>query len=140
MTTAPSFSRLIQHFSPQVWLAIALVSFLLAVGSGGFLYTQLSVDQKGELLVPYDAVSRFVRDTIRLTFKTDQYVESVFVAPKQILEQSASFTWVDQYQDFVPLSDEAPPEPKAPVRLLDPQWNPDFAGVKDERDANHDPL
>lgn len=74
----------------------------------------------------YDAVTRFVHETIRLTFKTDLNREAVFVAPVNILQPGATFIWVESYQDFKPRSEEAPPLPKAPERVLDPQWNPDL--------------
>ena len=120
------------YFSPQLWLAIALASLLLASGSGVLLFSRLSNDQKDKLYVPYDLVRRFMRDTVRLTFKTDQNKEAVFVAPKRILEQSASFKWVDEYQDFTARLEDALPEPKAPVRLLDPDWKPVFSSGKQD--------
>ena len=116
------------YFSPRVWLAIAVISMLLAGGSGSILVSRLSQDQKDRLLLPYDSMGRFMRDTIRLTFKTDEIQKSVFVAPKRILEEAASFKWVEKYQDFVPRSEDTLPEPKAPIRLLDPDWKPAFSG------------
>lgn len=123
---------MIHYFSPKVWLAIALASLLLASGSGVVLFSKLSNDQKDKLYVPYDLVRRFLRDTVRLTFKTDQTKDAVFVAPKRILEQSASFKWVDEYKDFAAQPEDAVPEPKAPVRLLDPDWQPVFSSGKQE--------
>ncbi len=126
------FFRLIHYFSPKVWLVIALASLLLAGGSGVVLFSHLSDDQKDKLYVPYDWVRVFLRDTVRLTFKTDENRDAVFVAPKRILEPSASFKWVDEYQDFADQLEEAHPEPMAPVRLLDPDWKPVFSSGTQE--------
>ncbi len=110
---------------------MALGSFLLVIGSSSFLFTKLQDDQKERLLVPFDVVSRFFHDTIRLTFKTDRYAASVFVAPQNILDPSESFTWVEQYRDFVPQSEGTPAGPTAPLRLLDPEWNPVFSAAQE---------
>ncbi len=131
MALPPSFFRFIDHLSPKAWLVIAVGSFFFVVGSGSFLYAQLDDDQKEGLLVPFDVVSRFFHDTIRLTFKTDRYAASVFVAPQGILDPSERFTWVEQYRDFVPQSEGAPSGPTAPPRLLDPEWNPVFSGAQE---------
>lgn len=131
MALPHSFFRFIDHLSPKAWLVIALGSFLLVVGSSSFLFTKLEDDQKERLLVPFDVVTRFFHDTVRLTFKTDRYAASVFVAPQSILDPSESFTWVEQYQDFVPRSEDALPEPIAPLRLLDSEWNPVFSGAQE---------
>lgn len=121
-------SRLIYYFSPKVWLVIAVASLLLASGSGMVLVSHLSEGQKDKLFWAYDSVGRFMRDTVRLTFKTDKNKDAVFVAPRGILEQATAFKWVEGYQDFTPQPESAPPAPKAPVRLLDPAWKPAFTG------------
>lgn len=123
------FYRLIHHFSPRAWLVIAAASLLLASGAAIVLLSHLSEQQKDTLYRPYDFMGRFTRDTIRLTFKTDNN-DSVFVAPRHLLEKSASFKWVDEYQDFTPRPEDSPPAPNAPARLLDPDWNPGFAVAK----------
>lgn len=122
-------SRLIYYFSPKVWLVIAVASMLLASGSGMVLVSHLSEGQKDKLFWVYDSVGRFMRDTVRLTFKTDKNKDAVFVAPRGILKPATVFHWVENYQDFVPRSEDTPPEPKAPVRLLDPDWKPVFSGI-----------
>lgn len=121
--------RLIYYFSPKVWLVIAVASLLLASGSGMVLVSHLGEGQKDTLFRVYDSVGRFMRDTVRLTFKTDKNKDAVFVAPRGILKQATAFNWVENYQDFVPRSEDTPPEPKAPVRLLDPDWKPAFTGI-----------
>lgn len=122
-------SRLIYYFSPKVWLVIAVASLLLASGAGMVLVSHLGEGQKDTLFRVYDSVGRFMRDTVRLTFKTDKNKDAVFVAPRGILKQATAFNWVENYQDFVPRSEDTPPEPKAPVRLLDPDWKPAFTGI-----------
>ena len=120
----------LHYFSPKVWILIALANLLLASGLGVVLFPQLSNEQKDKLYVPYDLVRRFMRDTVRLTFKTDQNKDAVFVAPKRILEQSASFKWVDEYQDFKAQPEDTLPKPKTSMRLLDPDWKPVFSSGK----------
>lgn len=129
MHSDSSLSRLIHYFSPRVWLVIAVASMLLASGSGMVLGSHLSEGQKDKLFWVYDSVGRFMRDTVRLTFKTDKNKDAVFVAPLGILKQATVFHWVENYQDFVPRFEDTPPEPKAPVRLLDPDWKPAFPGI-----------
>lgn len=129
MHSNSSLSRLIHQVPPRMWLTIAGASLLLAAGSAMVLVSHLGEDQKGRLVLPFDAMGRFMRDTIRLTFKTDNN-DSVFVAPRHLLEKSTSFKWVDEYQDFTPRPEDSPPEPIAPARLLDPDWNPVFSVAK----------
>lgn len=128
MHSDSKFSRLFHYFSPRMWLTIAVASMMLATGAGLFLVSQLNERQSDQLYRAYDSVSRFMSDTIRLTFKTDKGQDAVYVAPKGILEKSVTFTWVENYQDFTPRPEDAPPEPKAPARLLDPDWKPVFSG------------
>lgn len=126
------FSRLIHHLPPRVWLGMAGVSLLLATGSAMVLFSQIDEDRKDTLILPFDAIGRFMRETIRLTFKTNVGQESVFVAPKRILDPKATFNWVETFRDFTPAAEAAPPAPKAPIRVLDPDWNPRFSGGKPE--------
>jgi len=118
--------------SPANWLAVALVSALLATGSAWVLASR---SQGGFLDVPgqvYDSVERFLFDTIRLSFKSRMkggLSEDVFVAPRGLLDQNASFNWLDNSQDIEARQADAPPPATAPLRLLDPQWQPDFSGL-----------
>ena len=132
MHSSSRLSRLIHHYPPRVWLAIAGVSLLLATGSTMVLVSKIGEDQKDKLVLPFDAMGRFMRDTIRLTFKTNVGRESVFVAPKRILDATVTFNWVETFRDFTPEAEAAPPAPKAPIRVLDPDWKPRFSGGKQE--------
>lgn len=99
---------------------------IFAVGAAGILVSRKISSTDPFMYLAYDAVTRFIHETIRLTFKTDLNREAVFVAPVDILRPNATFTWVESYQDFKPHSEDARPLPKAPERMLDPQWNPDL--------------
>ena len=118
-------SRLTDSLSPRVWLLVGLMSMLLVIGSASVLILRTESSAIQTMYRTYDAVRRFMHDTVRLTFKTDLNREAVFVAPVGILKSDATFNWVDSYQDFKPRSEDAAPLPKAPERLLDPLWNPD---------------
>ena len=84
----------------------------------------------------YDWVRRFTRDTIRLTFKTDEGPqETVFVAPRGILEQAAVFKAVEKFDDFVPNVQTVTTKPLAPPQVLDPEWVPIFSGKKQDVDS-----
>ena len=124
-------------FSPRVWLLVGLVLGVLAAGSG-ILLTSRGDDGVNSLLVrAYDSTELFVRDTIRLSFK-DRKVrgvqDAVFVAPKGILDKKMMFTWIDDVKDMEQKPEEAAPEPLAPVRILDPQWRPDFSGLPPDKE------
>ena len=123
--------RLLQLFSPRVWLSIALVSLLLATGSSWVLLSHVGEHPMDRVFEAYDAVTRFVHETIRLTFKTDKKRASVFVAPVGLLNQQASFNWIKNYQDFKPRLEDQVPGPQAPEQLLNPTWKPDFSGIVD---------
>lgn len=121
------FYRLVHLFSPKVWLAVALVSLLLAGGSSWVLLSHLGAGAKDGLYSAYDSAARFMHDTIRLTFRTDKQRAAVFVAPVGLLNPKTDFNWVTNYQDFKPRSEETAPTPKAPPGLLDPAWKPIFS-------------
>ncbi len=121
--------RLIHLVSPKAWLAMSLVSLLLAGGASWVLLAQRGMSSKDALFSAYDAVVRFTHETIRLTFKTDRKMASTFVAPIGILNHEANFNWVQSYQDFKPRAEDTPAEPKAPERMLDPSWQPNFSGA-----------
>ncbi len=88
------------------------------------------------LLPAYDWARRFARDTVRLTFKTDEGAqETVFVAPRGILDQSAPLKLVERFDDFVPDVATANTSPLAPLQVLDPEWIPVFSGKKEDVDA-----
>ncbi len=121
------FYRLIHLASPKAWLGIAVLSLLMAAGSAWVLVSHSGQNPKDGLYSLYDTVARFVHDTIRLTFKTDRKPVAVFVAPLGILNQKATFNWVQGYLDFRPRFEELAAEPIAPVRLLDADWKPVFS-------------
>lgn len=125
-------SSLIHLLSPRNWLLVALASIVLASGSALVLVSRFDDKEKDLPGHVFDLVERFLRDTIRLTFKdrkSGEPSDDVFVAPKGILDKGATFKWVDNSQDFEARPEEAPPEPTAPTRLLDPEWKPDFPGI-----------
>jgi hypothetical protein len=123
--------RLLQLFSPRVWLSIALVSLLLATGSSWVLLSHVGEHPMDRVFETYDAVTRFVHETIRLTFKTDKKRASIFVAPAGLLNQQTSFNWVKNYRDFKPRLEDQVPGPQAPEQMLNPTWKPDFPGIVD---------
>jgi hypothetical protein len=121
--------RWLHLFAPKTWLVIALTAMLLATGSAFVLMSRNGNQPINVAISLYDAVSRFVHDTIRLTLKTDLNREAFFVAPVGILDPKVTFVWVETYQDFeIPVKNTSDLA-KAPGRLLDPQWNPDFPGI-----------
>ena len=118
--------------SPASWLAVVLISALLAAGSAWVLASR----SQGQLFdVPgqaFDSIERFLFDTIRLSFKARMkggLSEDVFVAPRGLLDQNATFNWLENSQDIEVRQTEPPIRQAAPLRLLDPQWQPDFSGL-----------
>ncbi len=109
---------------------IALLSLVLAVSSA----MVLRVAAGGKLSEPfatwYDRTELFLRDTVRLSFKTNlrgsKSLADVFVAPPGILDEVKVFNWVDSFTDLGRVSENSAQKPKAPVRVLDPQWQPNF--------------
>ena len=88
------------------------------------------------LLPAYDWSRRFARDTIRLTFKTDEGPqETVFVAPRGILDQATPFKSIEKFDDFVPNVEIVTLQPAAPLQVLDSEWIPVFSGKKEDVDS-----
>ena len=136
MNAASPFYKLIHVFSPSAWLAISVASAVLAVGSGVVLASRINLRTDDAFLPVYDWVRRFTRDTIRLTFKTDEGPqETVFVAPRGILEQATVFKVVEKYEDFVPNVTASEAKAQAPSRVLDADWTPAFSGKKEDTDS-----
>jgi hypothetical protein len=129
---------LIYLFSPRTWLRVAILSGVLATGSGLILVRRDS-GPKSELLGhAYDAVERFFRDTIRLSFTSRTAGgarDAVFVAPKGILDKEMLFNWIESAKDYEPKPEDVAIEPVAPPRLLDPTWQPDFSPPPKEKEA-----
>lgn len=131
-------SSFIHLFSPRTWLFVAVFSGMLATGSGVILIRRHSVSQSEVLGPAYDAVERFFRDTIRLSFTSRMSggdLNTVFVAPKGILDKEMVFNWIESTKDVEPKPEDAVPEPVAPPRLLDPAWQPDFSGIPKEKEV-----
>ena len=125
-----SLSVLLHIFSPRAWLVVGLVSSMLAVGSGVTLALHGNHGLNTLLARTYDTVERFLRDTIRLSFKNRRVggvQDAVFVAPRDILEKKMTFNWIDDAKDFEQKPSDASPEPIAPARILDPEWRPSFS-------------
>ena len=136
MNPGAPFYKLIHLSSPRTWLAIAAVSMVLAAGSGMVLVSRLNLNADDALVPVYDWARRFTRDTIRLTFKTDEGPqETVFVAPRGILEQTTVFKAVENYEDFVPSVTTSEAKAQAPLRVLDADWTPAFSGKKEDTDS-----
>lgn len=131
MSNDLSWYRLLHVFSARGWLAVALVSLVLATGSSCVLLSRAGEHPMDRVFEAYDAVTRFVHETIRLTFRTDKARAAVFVAPPDLLNQKASFNWVKSYQDFRPRPEDEVPGPQAPEQLLNPAWTPEFRGIVD---------
>lgn len=109
---------------------------MMAAGSGVLLLSRQGVGTENALLPVYDWVRRFTRDTIRLTFKTDEGPqETVFVAPRGILEQVTAFKALEKFDDFVPNVQATTVKPLAPLQVLDSEWIPVFSGKKEDVDS-----
>lgn len=136
MNPGAVFYKFSERFSPKIWLAVAAVSLLMASVSGVLLLSRQGVQTDDVLLPAYDWARRFTRDTIRLTFKTDEGPQdTVFVAPQGILDQSRLFKPVEKFDDFVPSLENVPLQPVAPLQMLDPEWVPVFSGKKEDVDS-----
>jgi hypothetical protein len=128
-----AFHKLTHLFSPTTWLVISALSLVIAAGSGALLVSRQALQVEDAMLPVYDWVRRFTRDTIRLTFKTDEGPqETVFVAPRGILDQAAVFKAVEKYEDFVPNVALSEAKAQAPSRVLDADWTPAFSGKKED--------
>lgn len=136
MNPGSPFYKLIHLFSPSAWFAISVVSVVLAASSGMVLVTHLNLHADDAVIPVYDWARRFARDSIRLTFKTDEGPqEAVFVAPRGILEQTTVFKGVESYEDFVPNVEAETAKAQAPLQVLDSDWTPAFSGKKQDTDS-----
>lgn len=130
MTTDARFSRLLHYFSPKGWLTVAFTSMVLAGGSAMLLASPTNSPERRFIRSVYDTAERFFRDTIRLTFKERALGDSsnsIFVAPQNILDKDAQFTWVENAPDINVQHEEPTLVSLAPARLLDSDWNPVFS-------------
>ena len=136
MNSGTAFHKIFELFSPGAWLAVSALSLVMVSASGAWLLSRQGVQAQNVLLPVYDWARRFTRDTVRLTFKTDEGAqESVFVAPRGILEQSTLFRQVEKFDDFVPHVEVVNRPPLAPLQVLDPEWIPVFSGKKEDVDS-----
>lgn len=133
MQPGAAFYKNLERFSPRIWLAISVVSLVMAAASGAVLLSRQGVQADDVLLPAYDWTRRFTRDTIRLTFKTDEGLqETVFVAPRGILEPSVAFKLTEKFDDFIPPVETAVRPPLAPLQVLDSEWVYVFSGKKED--------
>lgn len=136
MNPGSTFYKLPGRFSPNTWLVIAALSLVTAVGSSIVLLSRHGLRADDAMMPAYDWARRFSRDTIRLTFKTDEGPqETVFVAPRGILEQATAFKGVEKFDDFVPPLQALTNKPVAPLQVLDSEWTPIFSGKKQDVDS-----
>jgi hypothetical protein len=133
MTGHGFFFRLAQRFTPRAWLALAMLMAVLALGSAWVLYLRLSDSHKDRVVLAYESIGGFVRETWRLTVERDKPTvatvsDAVRVAPVGTLDPEVTFAAVTQFKDFESLPEtDALPAPVAPLRVLDPHWNPSFS-------------
>lgn len=136
MNPGTSLYKLAHLFAPSTWLVISALSLVSAVGSGAVLLSRLGLQVDDATVPAYDVIRRFSRDTIRLTFKTDEGPhESVFVAPKGILEQTTAFKFIEKFDDFAFSVQRVTTNPTALPQVLDPEWIPIFSGKKQDLDS-----
>ena len=139
MLNHPVLLRLAQMYSVRTWAWVVSLSFVFAVCSALVLAVSVGVKLPEPLGGWYDRSEVFVRDTIRLTFKTAKHSgemnEMVYMAPPGILEEKRNFNWL---QDAATAATAAvssqhaavgadPKKIKTPGRLLEPDWQPDFS-------------
>ncbi len=136
MKPGVAFYKLTHLFAPTTWLVISVLSLVMAVGSGALLVSRQWLQVQDATVPVYDWVRLFTRDTIRLTFKTDEGPQvTVFVAPRGVLEQANAYKAVENYEDFVPNVTPSQAKAQAPSRVLDAEWMPAFSGKKEETDS-----
>ncbi|TAG36292.1 MAG: hypothetical protein EAZ34_01570 [Polaromonas sp.] len=136
MNPGAAFYKFFELLSPGTWLAVSAFSLVMASASGALVMSRQGVQAQDVLLPAYDWARRFARDTVRLTFKTDEGMqETVFVAPRGILDQSAPLKLVEKFDDFLPEVEAANRPPLAPPQVLDPEWIPVFSGKKEDVDT-----
>jgi hypothetical protein len=135
MLNKPVLIRIAHLMSPRAWVMVMVLSLVVALSSAMVLAVSAGARLDGPLGAIYDRVEMFVRDTIRLTFKTDRHISelavTVFMAPPGILEQGKNFNWLDNNEKLVAVTPAAQTKVsilKAPQRLLDPDWQPSFKG------------
>lgn len=135
MKTESWRSSWIHLLAPRTWLVVISMSFLLAVGSGWMLVSKPSGLATDLPVQAFDALERFMRDTIRLSFtsrmKESVISENVFVTPQGLLDKNASFQWLDEWQDTEARLITGGALPTTPPRLLDAQWQPAFQGLSE---------
>jgi hypothetical protein len=125
-------TRLMHVLSPTGWLIVILGSMIVATGAALILLARVDGPQRhvpGQL---FDAVELFLRDTVRLTFKDradGNASDSVFIAPKGILQKDATFVWVENSEVIESRRADILPPSAAPARLLDSDWTPAFSGL-----------
>ena len=133
--------ELAQQLSRRAWALVIGLSFMLALVSGLVLAVSAGMILPGPLDDWYRRSELFVRDTIRLTFKTShsgkpakrnvQADESIFMAPPGILDETRSFDFPAEAAE-AELSKVLAGNPVrktlAPTRLLDPDWQPEHKG------------
>ena len=87
MNPGLAFHKLAHFFSPNTWLVVSALSLATAAGSSALLLSRQGLLVEDAAIPAYDWVRQFTRETIRLTFKTDEGPqEAVFVAPRGILD------------------------------------------------------
>lgn len=135
MFTHPALIQWAQQFSLRTWAVVVSLSFVLAFSSALVLAVSSGVQLPEPLATWYKSVELFVRDTIRLTFKphkaTRQVSETVYMAPPGILDEKRHFVWVEAVNEVNLPTSAAQADVrkvKAPARLLDPDWQPEFKG------------
>ncbi len=134
--------QVVHAFSPRQWLVMAVLSGILASGSGLFLAVSAGLQLSEPWADWYDHCELFIRDTFRLTFrrtsktKVRTFDERIFMAPVGILVPDKLFVWLDA--NVPPSSSLAetsvkPPngtthllQVKTPSKMLEPDWQPDF--------------
>ena len=135
MLTHPALIQWAQQFSLRTWAVVVSLSSVLAFSSALVLAVSFGVALPEPLAAGYKRVELFVRDTIRLTFKphkpNQMASDTVYMAPPGILEEKRGFVWLEAgVQASAPqvaaLTDVH--KAKAPLRLLDPNWQPEFKG------------
>ena len=136
MNPGAAFYKLTSVFSLTTWLVISALSLVMAAGSGALLASRQGLRVEDATTPLYDWARRFTRDTVRLTFKTDEGPqETVFVAPRGILEQATAFKALEKFDDFVPNVQATTVKPLAPLQVLDSEWIPVFSGKKEDVDS-----
>ena len=141
MLTQAALIELTHWLSRRAWAWVISLSFVLALGSGLVLAVSAGFQLPQPLDDWYRSSELFVRDTIRLTFKTphtgkpgqrrSQSDEVVFMAPLGILDEKRNFVFPEQAAEAElakMLTGEVVRKSVAPPSLLDPAWETEFKG------------